>query len=205
MWQGCGLIQSCPECLFHWELQVWGGEGHEVVSELWWGLWGWAFHRMFPPHNCVLKCWGPKWGGHRVGLCALQGCIMGTQCLRMYEEWGGSMCQYLILHPFTAIIILYTYSNSTFWEASGSFSDQWKPELGSKGSVGLLPFYFWLSPLPIWAFILATTSLLGLRSKEVGSLMVSVSICPLTFSVMIFLCCFLAKDFLFPLYVWAVP
>lgn len=130
------------------------------------------------------------WGGMKSGVCVTN-----------LKFWGGALFCIPLLPLSFSIPIPWILSGG----ASGSFSDQWKQELSSKSSIGLILSYFCPSPQPIWAFILASTFPLGLRSKEVGSLMVSVSICPLIFSVTTLLCCLLAKDFLLHLSVWVVP
>ena len=66
----------------------------------------------------------------------------------------------------------------TFWEASESFSDQWKQNKASMAVLDISPFCLYLSPQPTWDSILAATFLLKCRTEEVGSLMVPESMNP---------------------------
>ena len=56
----------------------------------------------------------------------------------------------------------------TFWEASESFSDQWKQNKASMAVLDISPFCLYLSPQPTWDSILAATFLLKCRTEEVG-------------------------------------
>ena len=106
--------------------------------------------------------------------------------------------------------LFYTHPRITFWEASESFSDQWKPNKASVAILDISPFCLYLSHQPTWDSILAATFLLKCRTEEVGSLVVSGSMNPFFFSASLTpslppACSYHVADFLFPHLSGAVP
>ena len=103
-----------------------------------------------------------------------------------------------------------THPRITFWEASESFSDQWKPNKASVAILDISPFRLYLSHQPTWDSILATTFLLKCKAEEVESTDGSRKHEPLLFSASLapsfpITCSYhVEEDFLFPLLSGAV-
>ena len=105
--------------------------------------------------------------------------------------------------------LFYTHPRITFWEASESFSDQWKPNKASVAILDISPFCLYLSHQPTWDSILAAF-IVKCKTEEVGSTDGSRKHEPLLFSASLapsfpITCSYhVEEDFLFPLLSGAV-